>query len=80
MSDRRLADLKEKISQIRSDIDKKSGEREAEIQALKKEFGAKNLDQLYQKLDELQNKLEVENEQAENLEKSCDRRLKEYGY
>jgi hypothetical protein len=75
-----LAQLKERLDQIKSDVDKKHGEKDAILASLLKDFGVKKIDDLYKKEDELRKSIDVKQEEKDVLLKDIDGRLKKYGY
>jgi 3-oxoacyl-ACP reductase-like protein len=80
MTELTLQQLTDKMTAIKSDVDKKQGERNAVWDNLSKEFGVKTLDQAYDELDKLDGQLEVLKEKKQELMKSVQERLSQYGY
>lgn len=75
-----LEELKKAIESIKEDIATKKGERQAELNTLKKEHGLKDLDDGYKLLQKLE--VEIEDKQRDKdklLDKAWDQ-LKEFGY
>jgi len=80
MTELTLQQLTDKMTAIKSDVHKKQGERNAVWDNLSKEFGVKTLDQAYDELDKLDGQLEVLKEKKQELMKSVQERLSQYGY
>ena len=75
-----LEELKEIIDNIREDVAKKKGERQAEMNVLKKEFGLANLDDAYKELSKLEKIIQdQQREKAEQLS-VITKKLQEFGY
>jgi len=75
-----LQQLNEIMTKIRSDVDKKQGERDTVWDGLSKEFGVKTLDAAYDELDKLDGQLEILKEKKQDLMTSVQGKLTSYGY
>lgn len=75
-----LSEIREAIQKIGQDIAKKEGMIETELNALKKEFGKKDLDDLYSLLKKLNAKVEDLSRDRASLMAQAEEKLAEYGY
>lgn len=79
-NDMTAEEIKEIIDKIKSDIDKKQGEREAVMKSLKAEYSMKNLDDLYKLLKKLNDEVDDASRERASLIAQASAKLKEFGY
>jgi len=73
-------DLRETLERINRDISKKEGQQEAELAALKKNFGVKKIDDAYDLLKKLEREIDDISRDRAKLIDTVNTKLKEFGY
>ena len=74
-----LSLLQEKISDVKSQISTKEGERKVFLSRLKKEFEITNIEDAYTRLKEISAEREVKEERRHSLLAKAQERLADYG-
>ena len=74
-----LEEIKDKIDSLKEEIARKQGQRDTELEALKKDYGVKNLDGAYKMLDKLTAEVEEKSRERSKLMKEANDLLEDFG-
>ncbi|MDD5053476.1 MAG: hypothetical protein PHO27_12145 [Sulfuricurvum sp.] len=80
MMDRELVlkKLREKIERLKNEKAQKEGARDAILDSIKKDFGVKDINEAYKKLEEMREQIEIKKERETELLNIAEEKLEGY--
>jgi len=73
-----LKKLREKIERLKNEKAQKEGARDAILDSIKKDFGVKDINEAYKKLEEMREQIEIKKERETELLNIAEEKLEGY--